>query len=934
MTNATRCLACGTETQDGDFCPNPSCRQYLAWDLPEEQVAHTPESLAPTSTQDTTGSVDLAPETDIPPPRRRAAALSLVDFDELESGPCQVLAGGQRRLTVEIRNQSTIVDEYKLSVRNIPAEWWSVDPVEGIHLLPFGAGRRESSLGQAVISLTPPRSSEAVAGERQIVIAVRSVATDEEVANVAITIDILPFQAVRGSIHPDASPPRRRRGNFTFTVRNTSNSFADLVIGGYNPSERCGVSVTPTTLHLDPGRQSDVTVVVRPAIPQLVGRATAHTIHLYAEPTGTALPSHEPESLAQRLFRAGSAQATKEGGAIAKKAKTKAPKPPKVPKVPKGLATGARALAGGGGDQERASAEDAEAPTAAAAPASEVPVEAPPGKQVDPTAYVCTYRQRAWIPWWTIIVVALVLVAIGVLIYKDIHKVTVPGVIRHPISPARNEIDAGHLNPVEHASPGCRLRIDNGKLLTVHGKLQCAVSPRKRRHKPCAAVVRPKFPAGDVYKEVPAASTRVAPNTVVILCTKVVAGKARVPDLFGMKSQVAIQTLARDGFAIGDIEPYPPPQGQVVVRQSEPPRKEECRSKKRGVFPCRSKKVNVTLGVVAEIPNFVGQPLAKARQKVEKAALEIGQPAKLKHKSGIVVGQLPSAGSIVIAGHKVKLILGSRVPRLGGLNAAAVRAKLRRVGLTIDTQPGLRAPDNTVAIAQSPKHGTLLRAHNAVYVLFGASVPNLMGHTLAHARKTLAAVSLDLGKTPGPPVPDHAVVMTQTPKHGSPLKAHGVVHVGFGARVPNLFGRTVADANTALAAAGLDLGKVSPSVVPPVRAVVVTQAIPRKRLVRLGTKVNVALGTTVPDLSNMTVAEATDDLKKLHLTLGTVAKMVQPGYTGPPVIADQSKAPGTLAHFKAKIGVKTLVAPPPKKAANSPSDHGSTKKQAQTKAAH
>ena len=291
MTNATRCVACGTETQDGDFCAESGLRQYLAWDLPEEQVEHTAQPLAPTRQDTTVAAADLGSEADIPPPRRRAAALSLVDFDELESGPCQILAGGQRRLTVEIRNQSTIVDEYELSVRNIPASWWSVDPAEGIHLLPFGAGRRASSLGQAVISLMSPRSSAAVAGERQIVIAVRSVATDEEVANVAITIDILPFQAVRGSIHPDASLPRRRRGNFTFTVRNTSNSSTDLVIGGYNPSERCGVDVTPTTLHLDPGRQSDVAVVVRPAIPQLIGRATAHTIHLYAEPAGTALPS-------------------------------------------------------------------------------------------------------------------------------------------------------------------------------------------------------------------------------------------------------------------------------------------------------------------------------------------------------------------------------------------------------------------------------------------------------------------------------------------------------------------------------------------------------------------------------------------------------------------------------------------------------------------
>ena len=863
MTNATRCVACGTEAQDGDFCANPTCRQYLAWDVPEEQVQPTPEH--PRSTQETTvAAANPDPEADIPPSHRRAAALSLVDFDELESAPCQVVAGGQRALTVELRNQSTIVDEFEFSVRNIPASWWSVDPAEGIHLLPFGAGRRESSLGQAVITLMPPRTSAAIAGEQQIVIAVHSVATDEEVANVAITLDILPFQAVRGSIHPDVSLGRRR-GNFTFTVRNTSNTPTDLVLGGYNPSERCGVSVTPPTLYLGPGQQSDANAVVRPATPQIVGRATPHTIHLFAEPTGTALPGYEPERLSQRLFRAGSAQATKEGAALAKKAKTKVPKPPKAPKVPKGVAGAAKELAGGGQAQEGATAEDAEAPASAASPAPAVAAEASTEKQADPTAYACTYRQRAWIPWWTIIPAVLALLVIIWLVYTALHKVTVPNVIGHPISAARNEIAAGHLNPVEHASPGCRLRV-------VDGKVHCAVAPRLRKHKPCATRVPPKMLSGDVYREVPAPSTRVAPNTIVILCTKVLSGPAPVPDLFGMKSQVAIQTLARDGFAIGDIEPYPPPQGQVVVRQTPPAFRRWCKRKGRR-FPCRSEKVNVTLGVVSDVPNLVGKPPADARQKVEKAALEIGTfTGKLKSKPEIVVGQAPAAGSQVIAGHKVRLMLGSRVPRLGGLKFEAARKKLHGVGLKMQ-----------------------------------------------RVRRPWA----------------NAVVIWQNPKHGRPLRAGGVVHVHFGARVPNLFARTVVDARKALANEGLHLGTISPSVVPPGRAFVVTQGIRRKRLVGLGTKIKVAMGTTVPDLSNLTIDQAKRDLKKLHLTLGAVAKMVQPGYSGPPVIAEQSKSPGKVARFDAKIGVKTLVAPPSKKkkAAASKKHKGKTTNQAHAKAA-
>jgi beta-lactam-binding protein with PASTA domain len=283
--------------------------------------------------------------------------------------------------------------------------------------------------------------------------------------------------------------------------------------------------------------------------------------------------------------------------------------------------------------------------------------------------------------------------------------------------------------------------------------------------------------------------------------------------------------------------------------------------------------VNVTLGVVSDVPNLVGEPPAGARQKVEKAALEVGTfTGRLKHKPEIVVGQVPAAGSQVIAGHKIGLMLGSKVPRLSGLKFTAAGKKLHGVGLRMQK---MRPPWA------------------------------------------------------------NAVVIWQSPKHGRPLRARGVVHVHFGARVPNLFARTIVDARKALGHEGLHLGRISPSIVPPGRAFVVTQGIRRKRLVRLGTKIKVAMGTTVPDLSDLTLDQAKHDLTKLHFSLGAVAKMVQPGYSGPPVIAAQSTSAGKLARFNAKIGVKTLVAPPPKKtkAAASKKHKGKTTNRAHAKAA-
>ena len=68
--------------------------------------------------------------------------------------------GGRTRVLALVRNQSGIVDNYELSVRGLPDDWWSIFP-NTVYLVPFGtSGTYEQ---EVEIHLHPPRTPEAEA---------------------------------------------------------------------------------------------------------------------------------------------------------------------------------------------------------------------------------------------------------------------------------------------------------------------------------------------------------------------------------------------------------------------------------------------------------------------------------------------------------------------------------------------------------------------------------------------------------------------------------------------------------------------------------------------------------------------------------------------------------------------------------------------------
>jgi beta-lactam-binding protein with PASTA domain len=311
------------------------------------------------------------------------------------------------------------------------------------------------------------------------------------------------------------------------------------------------------------------------------------------------------------------------------------------------------------------------------------PVAAPENGD-KPGTCTTTYTQRSWLPWWTpmalagALAVALALLAYWVKLRSE--RVAVPNVRGHYISEARAELEAAGLKGRE------RLRVTT---LT-------SVPSDKPNHANATVGV------GDVYYEVPGIGTKLAPGSEVTLYTAVRPNPnpGVVPDLYDLTVKAAENRLTSTGFAIGDIEPYPPPAGQLVLEQTP----------QAGASALRSRYVvDVKLGQLAAVPDIFDQPPATAAQKLSTVNLVIGTVLPRNPRpSEVVAVQNPPANLIVQAGDTVNVTLGEVVPKLVGLTLAKARAQLAGAGFKRFTVSPSIAPLTDVIVRQSPAANSIV----------------------------------------------------------------------------------------------------------------------------------------------------------------------------------------------------------------------------------
>jgi len=161
------------------------------------------------------------------------------------------------------------------------------------------------------------------------------------------------------------------------------------------------------------------------------------------------------------------------------------------------------------------------------------------------------------------------------------------------------------------------------------------------------------------------------------------------------------------------------------------------------------------------VPNVVGLTQAAATTAITNANLVVGTvttQSSTTVPAGSVISQNPSAGTQVVTGSAVSLVVSSgapgqiTVPNVVGMTQAAATTAITNAGLVVGTV--LTAPSATVQagsiISSTPAAGTAVAPGSSVALTVSSgpsmvTVPNVVGLTQTAATSAITAANLALG---------------------------------------------------------------------------------------------------------------------------------------------------------------------------------------------
>lgn len=267
------------------------------------------------------------------------------------------------------------------------------------------------------------------------------------------------------------------------------------------------------------------------------------------------------------------------------------------------------------------------------------------------------------------------------------------------------------------------------------------------------------------------------------------------------------------------------------------------------------------------------------------------------------------------------------VPDVTGLEQTAAEAAILGADLTVGTitpQASETVPAGLV-ISQDPAGGESVEIHRAVNLTVSTGMPMVIVPTvtlMARADAEAAIVSADLtvGTITGErstTVPEGAVIR-QSPEGGASAEIHSPVDLAISIGdhqeviVPDVIGMALADAQTAIAAAGLSTGTVTEqynSTVPaghvissdPMPGATVIDTTPVDLVVSLGVQM-----TTVPAVVGQDQAAATAAITGAGLVMGIVTNQMDLSVPEGRVL-DQNPAGGSSAPVNSAVNLTVAV---------------------------
>jgi len=329
----------------------------------------------------------------------------------------------------------------------------------------------------------------------------------------------------------------------------------------------------------------------------------------------------------------------------------------------------------------------------------------------------------------------------------------------------------------------------------------------------------------------------------------------------------------------------------------------------------------------ATVPDLIELPEQEARRQVEVAELTVGTVAETesRRQPGIVVTQSERAGSRVPLGTRIDLLVSVPVmvvvPDLTERSEQEARGLLEGLELRLGNVASqeARQPVGSV-LSQRPAAGSRVPIGTGVDLMVAepvtVPVPDLVGQPEGRARQQLSDFELAVGSTSRRESRQQTGnVLAQSIEPGVRVvigtSLDLVIAEPVRVTVPEVVGRSEADATAAITAVELTVGEVSYQESAALPGTVLTQSLNPGTQAQIGSAVNLLIAVIetvrVPEIVGNTVEEARRTLVTGRLAVGTEElreTRVEPEGT----IMEQSRAAGTAVAVGTSINL--VVAAP------------------------
>lgn len=176
-------------------------------------------------------------------------------------------------VTVNLFNESDVIDQLTLTVEGIPVDWWSLDqPV--VRLYPHE--------GSAVsFSIHPPARQDVMAGDYTVSVRVTSSSDEASTATASLTLSVLFYGGF--DVQLRSLDNAGRRGMYSLDIRNLANSGMSLEVRAYDRDGELKFDL-PSTVELAALVEVELPFSVRHRAGRLVGQPESHPITVELTP--------------------------------------------------------------------------------------------------------------------------------------------------------------------------------------------------------------------------------------------------------------------------------------------------------------------------------------------------------------------------------------------------------------------------------------------------------------------------------------------------------------------------------------------------------------------------------------------------------------------------------------------------------------------------